>query len=174
MARTRIEVRCECWEDVDRVLANIGEIDIRMMAAEHAAKNRIMSVQAGLENVLNPLAAQRKELEMQVYSFMQAHRGDFGKKKSKKLTFGKVDWRTHPAKIVQRKGWSLEAIVQKIKDVFANTWKEYVVVKATLDKTKLRGLSDESLAQVGLEKKQDVDQPGLSVDYEKVKEALRR
>ena len=174
MARTQIEVRCESWEDVDRLLGEIGGVDIEMQEEELASKARIADIQAQLAAGLEPLASRRKELEAQIYAFMKAHRDDFGKKKSMTLTFGKVDWRDYPARVIVRKGWSVEAVIRRIKEIFAKTWREFVDVKESLNKTKVRGLSDEELAQVGLERTQEKDQPGLSVNYEKVKEALRR
>ena len=172
MSRTRIEVECQSWDEVDDALAKIGELDLQMKAEDLAAKREIKKIESGRDMALTTYAARRRELEIQIYVYMQRHRADFGKNKSKKLTYGTVDFRNDPSVVVERKGWTVGQIVAAIKERFGKAWKEYVTVKESLAKTKLRELSDEELAVVGLEKTEKKEKPGLKVDFEAVKRAM--
>ena len=172
MERTAIRPRVVGWEEVDLALKHIGEIDLEMQQIELEGKEVIRQAELRIEQALAPLAERRKRIEAEIYAFASARVADFGKRKSKNLSYGKVDRRNTPAKIEQLPGVSVEETAERIRKMMPEQYEEFVVERPQLVKVKLRELAGDVLARLGLKKTSEQNQWGIKINYDKVKEAL--
>ncbi len=162
MARKRLESDIKNWSGVDDALLAIGRIDRDIEILEAHAQGEIEEVKARLVGAAKPHQERKKVLELQIQTFCEAHREEM-KGKSRKLNFGKVSFHLG-TKIVIR---GLAACVEALKKLGL---KDYVKVKESPNKERLRELDDAVLEQVGA-KRVPEDVFGYEIDRERVQEA---
>jgi phage host-nuclease inhibitor protein Gam len=168
MARKRIEqAKLKTWDDADDALRDIGVIDRAMVRLETEANEKIDGIKKSVETTARQLRENKALLELQLEAFCSANRGDFGKVKSKPLTFGTVSFR-ESSRIIVKKGKAItEAIIAALKEL---GHKECIRTKETLNKEEMKKLDEETLARVGARKKAG-ETFGYEINAEKVREA---
>lgn len=162
MVRQRVECGLKSWQEADEALLAIGQLSRQIEAYEAEAQASIDEIRAGTVIVVKPLQERLAVLKLQLQAFCEARRGEF-KGKSRVLNFGTVSFRVS-SKIVIR---GLAACLEALKKLGLG---DYIRVKESPDKEKMKDLDDGTLAQVGA-RRQTEDVFGYEVNRERVKEA---
>ncbi len=162
MARKRVESSIKNWEGADQALLEIGRIDRQVEATEAMAQGMIEGIKEEAVRQVKPLQERKAALELQLQAFAEAHREEL-KGKSRRLNFGTVSFR-QSTKIVIR---GVKACIDALRNLGL---KDYIRVKESPDKEKMKDLDDSILAQVGA-KRQPEDVFGYEVNRERVQEA---
>ena len=164
MARKRLENSIKDWAGVDAALLSIGQIDREIEALEAEAQRDIEAIKTRTIGLVKPQQERKAALELQIQAFCEGHREEMGNKKSRELNFGKVSFRLS-TKIVIR---GVKACIDALRSLGL---KDFIRVKESPDKEKMKDLDDAVLAQVGA-KRQPEDVFGYEVNRERVKEAV--
>lgn len=162
MARKRVESGLKSWEEADGALRQIGEIERRIEGFEAAGQKAIEQIKENVITEVKPLQEQRSALELQLQAFCEAHREEF-KGKSRVLNFGTVSFRKSTKIIIK----GVKACIDALRKLGL---KDYIRVKESPDKEKMKDLDDAVLIQVGA-RRQPEDVFGYEVNRERVKEA---
>ncbi len=95
MARTRLPdpQGILSWEDVDRALIEIARAEIEIAKIEGDMNIEINGIKERADRDCAPRRARIEELGKALKAFAELNRPDFGKQKSRKLTFGTLGWR---------------------------------------------------------------------------------
>lgn len=163
MARKRLENSIKDWAGVDAALLSIGQIDREIELFEGACQKEIERQKVYTVSQVKPLHERKTALELQIQAFCEGRREEMGNKKSRELNFGKVSFRLS-TKIVIR---GVQACIDALRSLGL---KDFIRVKESPDKEKMKDLDDAVLAQVGA-KRQPEDVFGYEVNRERVKEA---
>jgi len=155
------------WSTADEIVREIGDAQLAINASEAKALDDINEAKAELVAATKPLQEKIKLRVRSLEVFVTQNKTDFGKAKSKKLTFGLLGWRKSTSIKI-----STKKTLDMIKDVFsAAKAKVYIVTKESVDKNALAKLTDEVLASIDAQRKVKEDffvEPDLpeAVDYE--------
>lgn len=163
MARKRLENSIKDWAGVDAALLSIGQIDREIEGHEAELQKAIEDRKEYTILRVNPLQDRKAALEMQIQAFCEGHRDEMGNKKSRELNFGKVSFRLS-TKILIR---GVKSCLDALKSL---NLLDYIRVKESPDKEKMKDLDDAVLAQVGAKRRSE-DVFGYEVNRERVKEA---
>lgn len=163
MARTRLENSIKDWAGVDAALLCIGQFDREIEKHEADLQKVVEEVKLASIGYVEPLQQRKKALELQIQAFCEGHRDEMGNKKSRELNFGKVSFRIS-TKIVIR---GVKACIDALKSL---NLQDFIRVKESPDKDKMKDLDDAVLSQVGA-KRQPEDVFGYEVNRDRVKEA---
>ncbi len=137
------------WGYANEFVRRIGDLTMKITAAEHKAKDDIDEAKAELAKTVKPLQEKIKLYAQSLEVFAVTHKADFGKKRSKKLNFGLLGWRkSTPINITKK---TLELIKQVFSKAKAAA---YIHFKESVDKEALAKLTDEQLASVGARRKE--------------------
>lgn len=143
MARKRIEgTQLNSWAEVDDTLRQIGEIDRDLGQIEAKQNAAIDKAKAKAKEDAEPLNARKKGLEAAIKEFCDAHRAEFGKVKTKQLTFGSVGYRIS-TKVVMK---TVADTLQALKDLGLTAC---IRTKEEPDKEAMKNLPTDTLAEVG-------------------------
>jgi len=95
MGRTRIpDARAlQTWDDVNQALKEIAEMEIRMEHITGEMNIKINEIKQAAKASSATLEAKKESLGKQLKEFAELNRPDFGKAKSKVLTFGELGFR---------------------------------------------------------------------------------
>ena len=90
MGRTRLPdaAQLQSWDDVNRALMEIAHIEIELAALEGDMNIKLNEIKEQAAHAGTPLLARADELGKALKTFAELNRPDFGKQKSRKLTFG--------------------------------------------------------------------------------------
>ena len=163
MARKRLENSIKDWAGVDAALLSIGQIDREIEGYEADIQKVVEELKQETIRIVKPLQEKKTALELQIQAFCEGRREEMGNKKSRELNFGKVSFRLS-TKIVIR---GVQACIDALRSLGL---KDFIRVKESPDKEKMKDLDDAVLAQVGA-KRQPEDVFGYEVNRERVKEA---
>jgi len=165
--RTQVKstITLASWQEADDALRKVA-----------FAQAKIDKVEAEMNAEINKLrqAAERKivrekelvaEHEQALEAFCRAKRADFGDKQSRILTFGEVNFRVHPDKIVQQKGTKIEQTIRIIKAMGKKAVDQWIRIKEEINKDALLKESTELLDELGLEKKK-TESFGYAINWE--------
>ena len=162
MARKRIENGLKNWQEADEALLEIGRCERKIEAIEADIQRSMELIKEQAVKMVKPLQERRVALELQLQAFCESRREEF-KGKSRVLNFGTVSFRVS-TKIVIR---GLAACLEALKKLGLG---DYIRVKESPDKEKMKDLADATLAEVHA-KRQPEDVFGYEVNRERVKEA---
>lgn len=164
MARKRIEgTQFETWEDVDRALKAIGEIDRELAIIEADQNETIDRAKAEAKAQAKPFQDRKAGLETAMKEFCEANRAEFLKQKTKRLTFGSVGFRLSSKVVIRKLGDTLQAL----KDF---KLLHCIRTREEPDKEAMKALDTETLAAVGAQLKSE-NVFGYEVDQAKLQEA---
>lgn len=101
------------WAAVDEALREIARCERGVTKCEVAMNKQIDAAKDECTKASAPLVEQKAQLERLVEDFVKAHRADFGEKKSRKLTYGTVGFRSSTSVVVPR--GSSEAVLKNLR-----------------------------------------------------------
>jgi len=136
------------WSYANEYVRRVGDLQMKITAAEHKAADDINEVKAELAKKVKPLQQEIDTYVRSLEAFAAAHKADFEKNRSKKLNFGKIGWRKSTSIITKKNTLEL------VKKVFAKAkCVACIIIKETVSKEALAKLTDEDLASVGARRK---------------------
>lgn len=112
MARTKIPEtdRLQSWDDVNAALRQIAEAEIAIAQIEGDMNIKINGIKESADRECGPLREQIAEAGKQIKLFAELNRPDFGKTKTKALTFGSLGFRQSTSVVIK------SALTEKIID----------------------------------------------------------
>lgn len=153
------------WDDADRMVREMGDLQTQVKQAEQSAKDDINETKADLAEKVKPLQEQIKGCVQTLEAFAVNRKADFKGNKSRKLNFGVVGWRKSTSISIKK------TTLELIKKVFSKAKAAHFIhTKETVDKEALAKLTDKDLTSVGARRKVKDDffvEPVLpeAVDY---------
>jgi len=136
------------WGVADGYVRKVGELQLKINSAIEAANDDINDRKLELAKETKPLNDRIKLLTASLEAFCAGNKKDFGKKQSKKITFGLLGWRKSSSIKV-----STKRTLELLRNVFKTKAKQYLHVKVTVNKEALVKLTDEQLASVAAQRK---------------------
>ncbi|NCB52450.1 MAG: host-nuclease inhibitor protein Gam [Clostridia bacterium] len=115
MARTKIPEteQLRSWDDANNALMQIAGAEIEIAKIEGDMNIRINEVKEQAERACLPFKAQIAELGKQLKAFAELNRPDFGKTKTRTLTFGDLGFRASTS--IQIKTALAEKIIDNLR-----------------------------------------------------------
>lgn len=164
MARTKPERRITTWQEADETLLAIGRLERQLEGLEADLQGLIEEAKAETVTAAKPLLEQRNLLALELELYCEAHREEFGDKKTRELNYGRVSFRQ-----------STRILIKGIKDCLTALreagWLDCLRVSESPNKENMKRLADEDLARVGA-RREVKDVFAYEVDRERVREAL--
>ena len=168
MARKRIieAPALKSWEDVNDALRQIAEAQIAPGDIESEMQKQIVGAKKAAEQQSKPYNDRVAKLEREIKDFVEDHREDMGKAKSKVLTFGEVGFRLSTSVSLPKAKEKLEEIIRRLK---ARQMMDCIVVEEKVSKEALKKYGEDTVAAVGATYKQK-DVFGYDVYLDKLQE----
>lgn len=164
MARKRLSgTSFESWNDIDRALKEIGEIDRELALLEAGQNEAIDKVKAQTKESAAPLMDRKSALELAMKEFCETNRSEFSKVKNRQLTFGSVGFRISTRVVIKKVADTLQAL----KDLGLT---HCIRTKEEPDKEAMKALATETLAEVGAALKTE-NAFGYEINLERLREA---
>jgi len=133
----------DSWDDVDRLLARLAEIDARRDKIQSDADERIRAIRAEVIEAASSLSEERKVLVKEIEAFAKGRRRDFGHKRSLALAHGRVGWRqSQQIRFIRKAEEVVAALEAKGLDLA-------VMVTKRASKETMETFDDDLLAEVG-------------------------
>lgn len=153
MARKRIieEPSLKSWEDVNAALREIAEERIVLNDIEGEMNKQIIGAKKAAETSSKPHADRIARLERELKAFVDEHRSELGKGKTRMLAFGEVGYRISTSISLPKSPEKLAGIIRKLK---AKSMTDCIVVKETVDKAVLKKYGEDTVNAVGATWKQ--------------------
>jgi phage host-nuclease inhibitor protein Gam len=127
------KIKVENWKEADKVLKEIAIMVSEIQKEENAYNEREQALRAEMTAKYAPMKEKIQEYELGLEDFCIEHRDDFGDKKSKELSHGTVNFRTHPPSVQKIKGVTWDAVINLIKR--SKKWvSSFVRIKEDVDK----------------------------------------
>jgi len=132
------------WDDANQVLMEIAEAEIRLANIEGDMNIQINELKESAERVSAPLKARVEALGKQLKEFAELNRPDFGKAKSKLLTFGELGFRASTSVVI--KTALMEKVVANLRKL---GMEDCVKVTEVVNKDVLKTYPEEKIVQAG-------------------------
>ena len=118
MTRTRVEPpkALQSWEEADKALARIGDLQRAAEAAEAEMQEGINTWKKAAAEKVSPMKREIEELGRQLATFADAHRDEMGKKKSRELNHGKLGFRKSTKLILPRGESKIARMILALRD----------------------------------------------------------
>lgn len=146
MPRKRIPAApvLDSWEDANNALLEIAQAEVALTKIEGDMNVKINLIKETAETAATPIKERIAELERQLKAFAELNRPDFGKVKTKKLTFGEVGFRASSS--IKFKTAQTQKIIENLRKL---DMADCINVKETINKDVLRTYTDEKVIQSG-------------------------
>lgn len=166
MARKRIveAPALRSWTEVDAALREIAENQIALQDIESDMQRQIIGIKKIAEQDSKPHNDRIAKLERDLKEFVEDHRDELGKAKSKSLNFGEVGYRVSTSVSLPQAKEKLADIIRKLK---ARGMTDCIVVKEDVSKEALKKYGEDTVNAVGATWKQK-DAFGYDVYIEKL------
>ena len=153
MARKRVieAPSIKTWEDVNDALRQIAEATIALGDIESEMQKQVVGAQKAAEQQSKPYNDRIATLEREIKDFVEDHRADLGKAKSKLLTFGEVGFRLSTTVSLPKAKEKLEEIIRRLK---ARKMTDCIVVEEKVSKEALKKYGEDTVNAVGATWKQ--------------------
>ena len=135
------------WNEVDEALGTLGRIELDIMGLETELGTRLRGLMGEYDTALKARREEKAEIEAAVGRFCGARKEEFAQRRSRRLTFGKIAFRT--AERIDVPPGKEERVVAALMNL---GWVECVEMKERLDRNALRRLSDTDLSRCGLKR----------------------
>ena len=139
--------------EVNAALEELGGIDREVRIITAAAEEDIDQARAKAKLQTDPLERHRKALEAALEQYAVHNKNVFGRKRSRRLTFGTIGWRKGTGKFKPLRGWTWEKIVGKLDQLRLNSFlrRKVEADKEALEKAYRAGeINNERLERFGL------------------------
>ncbi len=142
------------WDDVNDALLRIGQLDIAQRELKSMHEAEIAKIKEEYEATVQPLIAERAELELAVGAYCESHKDDVcvGGVRSKKLFWGVIGW-IASTKLVPKGKRTWAQILDSLWD---SGKRQYIRIKKDVDKEALARLGEkdiDKLLELGLDLK---------------------
>lgn len=166
MARKRIveTPALKSWEEADAALREIAENQIALQDIESEMQRQIIGCKKIAEQDSKPHTDRISKLERDLKEFVEDHRDELGKAKTKALNFGEVGYRLSTTVSLPKAKEKLADIIRKLK---ARGMTDCIVVKEDVSKENLKKYGEDTVNAVGATWKQK-DAFGYDVYIEKL------
>lgn len=153
------------WADTDAALREIAEEQIALQEIENDMQRQIIGIKKIAEQDSKPHADRISKLERDVKEFVDDHRDELGKAKTKALNFGEVSYRLSTSVSLPKAKEKIEDIIRKLK---ARGMNDCIVVKEDISKDNLKKYGEDTVNAVGASWKQK-DAFGYELYIDKLK-----
>ena len=136
------------WCEVDQALRRMGEIDIESEKLDGKMTLAINEIKETFQPRKEELTGERKELEESISAFVEQHKGEFVKTRSKELDFGTISFRIIKKITFKTK----EAVVAALKTLGMMT---YIRTTEEPNKEAMEGLDSQTLLKIGASRKEE-------------------
>jgi phage host-nuclease inhibitor protein Gam len=140
--KNKKEATIKSFDEADLAVQQIGEMQRRIETLKADAGDRIDTIKKLMDEEVKPLQAQIKARSAELEVFAVTHHSDFGRSKSRRLTFGVIGWRRSTSIRCGKKA------VELIREVFGRRARNFLKVKETPNKDELKALSDDELKRI--------------------------
>lgn len=153
MARKRVieASSLKSWEDVNDALRQIAEAQIALGDIEGIMQKQIVGAKKTAEEESKPYSDRIAKLEREIKDFVEDHRTDLGKTKSKALTFGEVGFRISTSVSLPKAKEKVDEIIRRLK---ARKMTDCIVVEEKVSKEALKKYGEDTVNAVGATWKQ--------------------
>lgn len=152
------------WEDVDTALREIAVAQIALQDIESDMQRQIIGVKKIAEQESKAYIDRIAKNERDLKEFVEDHRDDLGKSKTKALNFGEVGYRQSTSISLPKAKEKLEDIIRKLK---ARKMNDCIVVEEKISKDNLKKYGADTVNAVGATYKQS-DTFGYDVYIDKL------
>jgi phage host-nuclease inhibitor protein Gam len=152
------------WEEADAALREIAENQIAMQDIESEMQRQIIGAKKIAEQSSKPHADRISKLERDLKDFVEDHRDELGKAKTKALNFGEVGYRLSTSISIPKAKEKVADIIRKLK---ARGMTDCIVVKEEISKESLKKYGEDTVNAVGATWKQK-DAFGYDIYVEKL------
>lgn len=156
------------WEDVDKTLREIAEEQIALADIESDMQRQIIGIKKISEQTSKPHADRIASLERDLKQFVEEHREDLGKTKTKVLNFGEVSYRLSTSVVLPTAKEKLAEIIRKIK---ARKMTDCIKTEEKILKENLKKYGEDTVNAVGATWKQK-DTFGYDINLEKLERQM--
>lgn len=139
------------WEDVNDALRQIAEAQIALGDIEGEMNKQILGAKKAAEQESKPHKDHIAKLEREIKDFVEDHRADMGKAKSKTLTFGEVSFRLSTVVSLPRAKEKIDEIIRRLK---ARKMTDCIVIEEKVSKENLKKYGEDTVNAVGATWKQ--------------------
>lgn len=148
MARNRIveAPALKSWDDVNAALREIAEEQIALSDIDGDMNKQIIGVKKTAEQDAKPHADRIAKLEKDVKEYVEEHRDELGKKKTKALNFGEVGFRLSTTITVPKAKDKISEIIRKLR---ARKMVDCIIVEEKVNKDVLRQYGEDKVMAVG-------------------------
>jgi len=153
MARTRIveTPALRSWEDVDAALREIAEKRIALQDIESEMQRQIIGIKKITEQESKPFVDRISKLERDLKEFVEDHRTELGKTKTRDLNFGNVGYRLSTSVSIPKAKEKIAEIIRRLK---ARNMNDCIIVKEDVSKESLKKYGEDTVNAVGATWKQ--------------------
>lgn len=152
------------WEEADAALREIAEKQIALQDIESEMQRQIIGAKKIAEQDSKPHVDRIAKLERDLKDFVEDHRDELGKAKTKALNFGEVGYRLSTSISIPKAKEKIEDIIRKLK---ARGMSDCIIVKEEISKENLKKYGEDTVNAVGATWKQK-DAFGYDVYIEKL------
>lgn len=162
MAKSKVkESLYQNWSEVDTAMRRMGEIDIELTFMGGNMTDEVNAIKKRYSEKAAPLQEERKTIESGIKDYVEEHKDEFVKTRTRDLVFGKVFYRISCSiKILSK-----EACVKALR---AFGYGQMVRVSEEPDKDAMAALDDAELLKVSA-RREHKDQLTIEPDIEKIK-----
>lgn len=139
------------WEGVNAALREIAEAQLAIDDIEADMNRQLIGVKKTAEQDSKPHADRISKLEQDVKEYVEEHRDELGKQKTKALNFGEVGFRLSTTISLPKAKDKLADIIRRLK---AKGMKDCVVVEEKVSEEALRKYGEDKVVAVGATWKQ--------------------
>lgn len=152
MVRKRIETELvlKSWDDVDKTLKEILEMEVQADKLDGEMTVKISKIKENYKQKVEPIKTLIKLKEKEIQEFVEENRDNMGGKKTKVLTHGNVGFRKSSKLSIPSK--MVTTIIQKLR---LRKMDNCINVKETINKEELKKYPVEVIIEVGCSIKQD-------------------
>ncbi len=153
MARKRVieAPALKSWEDVNDALRQIAEAQIALGDIESEMQKQIVGAKKAAEQQSKPYSDRVAKLEREIRDFVEDHRADMGKTKTRTLTFGEVGFRLSTSVSLPKAKEKVEEIIRRLK---ARQMLDCIITEEKISKEALKKYGEDTVAAVGATFKQ--------------------
>jgi phage host-nuclease inhibitor protein Gam len=119
------------WQEVDEALREIGESEIKLEEIDGEVTRQCNEIKDKYAPQSQSINARIRERTGQIEDFVEAHRDDFGEKKTRLLNFGETGWRQSTSIVIPKGKEEIDEIIRRLR---AREMNDCVVVSEKIDK----------------------------------------
>ena len=165
--------KIKSFDELDKALLRIGELDVSLSKKEASMNAHIQKVRDEFDQETKESRDEKFALETDIEVFCQSNKRAFDHERTKIFTHGEVGFSKNPPKVVQlNKKWTVKSSLEFIKKLFEGKYlrsKEEVNKDEILADYAAEKLDDSKLAAVGLRIEQE-ERFRIEINWESLNE----